>query len=218
MNSAAQAKRLLGGDVNGGGGGGGVIWRLGSWEPFAKNSGNPPPIVTSPGELWQGPGWVARGCEPPRCPRRLGPKLLLLRGWGETVSKWGTGAIGWFLSPGIFISKGKHGCRSGRAPFQGGRTPADTRVPAVTAPGAVCSRALIPGWEGGTRAVSSAALPAHRASLPPRKMKVCKDPRFPTWFNPTQHWAWDQTSQSAFKRGWDSSDSRWGGGGEKRPG
>ena len=40
--------------------------------------------------------------------------------------------------------KRQHSRCGGRAPFQEGRTPAETCVPVVTAPGAVCSRALIP--------------------------------------------------------------------------
>lgn len=86
-------------------------WRgchLATQEPgaLARNSGNPPPTVTSLEELRQGSGWTARGCEPSCCPRWLSPKLLLLRGWGETVNIWGAGATGWFLSPDTFISKG----------------------------------------------------------------------------------------------------------------
>lgn len=73
---------------------------------LARNSGNPPPTVTNLEELRQGPGWVAQGCKPPHCPQHLSPKFLLLRGWGEIISVWGAGATGWFLSPGIFISKG----------------------------------------------------------------------------------------------------------------
>lgn len=59
----------------------------------------------NPGGASAGP-WMAQGCEPPHCPQQLGPKLLLLKGWGETISIWGAGATSWFLSPGIFISKG----------------------------------------------------------------------------------------------------------------
>lgn len=73
---------------------------------LARISGNPPPTVTCLEELQQGPGWVAQGCEPPRCPQRFSPDLLLLCDQGETTRIQEVGATGWFLSPGNFVSKG----------------------------------------------------------------------------------------------------------------